>query len=1456
VVATEVKVPELTRRSHRDALKPHRFAVAGRVVLLATAILLAGTWPFGPHSAAAEAPAGTVFGPAIVLDSELVAPPVVQLTVSPISRRVDTLALHKLQFRLPDTIPLPLDAGFRVTYPSGFGLESLLTVFYADSDGVEPNPAFRLPPLRNGQSADMFLDSTGVATVPGSTIVLNIVKLKNPQIRGSYQIALEVLARDSTLLFGPTLSAPFSIIAGEARTIVISPKIASVAAGRSQLFSAVVKDAFGNTIDTATVSYRVEPDSLGIQNGPVFTARRVGAGRVIARYGALEDTAGQVTVRPGSLARWEMHGLPPTATAGSPFTGAGVVLTARDAFGNLKFDYLDSLYFASVNSTALLPATQASPYFFTAADSGRHTFPAASFTLFKSGVDSVRAQGGGQQVVQAVAVSAAPGIVFQVSVPDTAIAGEAFAVTASGVRDRYDNVASASITLELSPGDSLSPSGQRPSLPTIQAAVGGGSVAARLYRAGRYPIRARLGDTLRVTDSVVVLPSDGRGFVFNIGSGQVSGVPLSSPAVLTAFDLFGNVASRYHQSGRTVAITAKNGDPVTRNSIPAGSFQAGVADLALWGVTYQGRGGLVQFVATDGIAAGTSDPVDFTALRVDTVRFDQTEVRRGVDVLTGSIEVALEGAGTVNITSLTLTTAYGSFALGSVAPSLPHSWTGPGTRAYDFSWPVDGGLPQACVAFGARVQASFGSAPAMAEFSGGPCVEIVSPADLQLVNLSPDTVAYAAVRYLAIVANEGVRGVTLELSSTRLIVAGGGKADTTESEHGGQSFVGPGDTVALAFVGAHLGAFGGDSAAATLQLRGFETGRPFAVDRVAPQPRRFRLPASLASVAGSVAPDTLLIGRADTLRLRVVNAGGVAIEAIRPESTWLELVGPADTARLPLAPALWSMSRLPAGRDTLLRFSLSQTQSRLAGGTYMGRFRLTGEQNNLRFAVQLALGEGVVFVGDAKARIDSVWVSAPNAPRVSTGQAFSVKAAVSNRGLEPLDSIRVQLSADGGALFTGQASIVTIPINEARVAEWSVTADFAPVPLETFSVALVRALGRYTNAPAQEVAPLDQQAAVQVQAPASVEVETRVYLPPEAADLRVAAGSEFQIAARFLNNGEAETGGGSLRVSVQGGLAVAESTVVTLPPAGETYWTLTAPTVATPVRIVVALEDTVFELNTALPAAVARVADTLDLEVVFEAPPLFVRDVRFEAGQIDFDFTPLAWNWSNDDPTGQFPILVRQLEVELRDGRSGALLDASSYLQDARLELPDDTVAADLAGGRLRFGTDSLRRIAPGTSEGISVSVRPKGGAEFSEFRFATRAALWTVVERSLNGAGLAVPVTDEVGDALDVESPLAFATGAGAANYPNPFRAGVEATRIVYTLAQDATVDIVLYSVDGREVWSRSFAAGSPGGSTGANQVTWDGRNDKGFVVLDGVYLARLKGGGLDVTLKLAVLK
>jgi hypothetical protein len=91
--------------------------------------------------------------------------------------------------------------------------------------------------------------------------------------------------------------------------------------------------------------------------------------------------SGTTTVAPAAAASYQIVGLSPTATRGTPYTFTLVVV---DAFGNNVTGYLGTVHFTSSDANASLPAE----YTFTTADAGKHTF---MLTWGTQGVQSLTA---------------------------------------------------------------------------------------------------------------------------------------------------------------------------------------------------------------------------------------------------------------------------------------------------------------------------------------------------------------------------------------------------------------------------------------------------------------------------------------------------------------------------------------------------------------------------------------------------------------------------------------------------------------------------------------------------------------------------------------------------------------------------------------------------------------------------------------------------------------------------------------------------------------------------------------------------------------------------------------------------------------------------------------------------------------------------------------------------------
>lgn len=95
--------------------------------------------------------------------------------------------------------------------------------------------------------------------------------------------------------------------------------------------------------------------------------------------------------------------------------------------------------------------------------------------------------------------------------------------------------------------------------------------------------------------------------------------------------------------------------------------------------------------------------------------------------------------------------------------------------------------------------------------------------------------------------------------------------------------------------------------------------------------------------------------------------------------------------------------------------------------------------------------------------------------------------------------------------------------------------------------------------------------------------------------------------------------------------------------------------------------------------------------------------------------------------------------------------------------------------------------------------------------------------------------------EALDTDQPIAFERGPVPTNfklyqnYPNPFNGG---TQLRFDLPNKSRVKLVVYNILGQEVCKLADNIFEPG----QYNIAWDGRNEHGTVVANGVYLASLQ--------------
>ncbi len=213
-------------------------------------------------------------------------------------------------------------------------------------------------------------------------------------------------------------------------------------------------------------------------------------------------------------------------------------------------------------------------------------------------------------------------------------------------------------------------------------------------------------------------------------------------------------------------------------------------------------------------------------------------------------------------------------------------------------------------------------------------------------------------------------------------------------------------------------------------------------------------------------------------------------------------------------------------------------------------------------------------------------------------------------------------------------------------------------------------------------------------------------------------------------------------------------------------------------------------------------------------------------------------------PLGTGPIAVDHVVVSACTGDGGPLA-LGDVAAGTEIRIGDVVVAAHAALAASAT-TDTLVftpaiEVAPGDSAVLRLGFRPRAGTTPARFRVGWASDGIGVVQPA--SALLAIAVLPDPGASFPMWTEVAgFSAGTFAAsvlNYPNPFAAGREPTTIAYLLPSPGRVTLRIWTPAGQRVATLLEDASLPAGLRESDR--WDGRNGRGDVVLNGVYVAEI---------------
>ena len=396
---------------------------------------------------------------------------------------------------------------------------------------------------------------------------------------------------------------------------------------------------------------------------------------------------------------------------------------------------------------------------------------------------------------------------------------------------------------------------------------------------------------------------------------------------------------------------------------------------------------------------------------------------------------------------------------------------------------------------------------------------------------------------------------------------------------------------------------------------------------------------------------------------------------------------------------------------------------------------------------------------------------------------------------------------------------------------------------------------------------------------AALTVTASVTDPPEARDNTVSVGTTFTVTANVSNAAGAAgiASPGTLTVQLPNGYVLSGGEVAAKPfnIATAVTWQVDAPQQPSgPQQINVSITGIPLDENSGQDANIVDL--TANIAMVTEGAAVAVRDVSSSLG-IDVGPVPAG---TDDIRILGFEIAYNVSDPSVADARIDSISVTifgpdGSPLGPGTVAGTLEMLSIDIGGPApvevvspstnpvvvsfLSLGNATERMIAPDAARNATVTISLDANPSAKELTVGLQSGGVCVRDDASNTR---LGVTDEQGQPLDgnIASETLVVLSSSfeeyVHNYPNPFRAGSQDTRIAYVMDQPGSVSVRIYAVDGSLVYEESIPAGDSRAQAGPQETTWDGRNGKGEVVRNGVYVCVLNAGGRSARFRIAVAK
>ena len=486
-------------------------------------------------------------------------------------------------------------------------------------------------------------------------------------------------------------------------------------------------------------------------------------------------------------------------------------------------------------------------------------------------------------------------------------------------------------------------------------------------------------------------------------------------------------------------------------------------------------------------------------------------------------------------------------------------------------------------------------------------------------------------------------------------------------------------------------------------------------------------------------------------------------------------------------------------------------------------------------------------------------IISPNSPKVNTSQELSMVCTIANLSNEQIQSLDIQLvSVENSSTIHNQNQTINdiVPFDTVEIYFNITASDVENLLPESFRVDIL-------SDGIDVIPPVNNSAFLFIENPALLDLSYRVNGVENVDEFIVSHGESINLSIVLNNIGSSKISGGEYQLIIDGLLSSIDTLQGFIDDDSLLDFNFSAPLIDATVEFTFELKTVPIDINTGLEAEllndlftfkVFSISDETELTIGAEVTSSSLVLPGVPKSFFDFSFRNAGSSFLNDIMLNKIEFSVFNKNFNEIDARSVFNIGNSGFFED------DNKITHTTTGGnKITFWFDDFL-ISSGDNKSISLVLEFKN-SDIKTVNFESFINQVDAVFESGPNYGLPVDIATVNGqdEILSIKFVIkGESLGESFIIRDNPFNPLESPALFSYELKKESDVEFRVFTLSGEEVYSLDIPSGSYGAKSGENMIEWDGKNNSGYLVLNGVYIASIldKSTGEYSRMKIALVK